>query len=94
MPSQIEEHKTRRLPSFPVLEQGLHAKLLPGRFGELRDEECVSMTAPSRLPIFGSSHLQTLTVTWSPFLNSRIVVTEWIFLGRTHILGDQGLEAF
>jgi len=38
MPSQLEQHKTRRLPSFPVLEQGLHAKFLPGRFGELRDE--------------------------------------------------------
>ena len=28
------------------------------------------------------------------FANSRILVTECIFLGRTHILGDQGLEAF
>src|SRR5438128_11946480 len=38
MPSQPAQHKTRRLPSFPVLEQGLHAMFVPGRFGELRDE--------------------------------------------------------
>jgi len=68
MPSEPEEYNTSRLPSLPVSNKGLTSSSFQIFAGIFETVELVLMTASTRLPIFGSSHLQTLTVTWSPFL--------------------------
>ena len=73
MPSEPEEYNTSRLPSLPVSNKGLTSSSFQIFAGIFETVELVLMTASTRLPIFGSSHLQTLTVTWSPFLKANFL---------------------